>query len=155
MTEETREQLQLHHLAPAPGSKKDRIRVGRGESGRRGKTAGRGTKGLKARNSLRPGFEGGQIPLVRRLPKLRGFNNPNKEIFTVVNVGVLADAYPAGSTVTVDDLRSKGLVRHRGRIKVLAEGEVSHALTVQVHAISKSAQVKIEAAGGSVQLVTE
>jgi large subunit ribosomal protein L15 len=86
---------------------------------------------------------------------LRGFKNPNKEIFTVVNVGVLADAYPAGSTVTVEDLRSKGLVRHRGQVKVLAEGELAHALSVEAHAVSKSAQAKIEAAGGSVEIVTE
>lgn len=154
MSEETKEQLKLHHLAPAPGSKKDRIRVGRGEGGRRGKTAGRGTKGLKARNTLRPGFEGGQIPLVRRLPKLRGFNNPNKEIFTVVNVGVLAEEFASGSTVTIEDLRAKGLVRHRGRVKVLAEGELGHALTVQAHAVSGAARSKIEAAGGSVEIVT-
>jgi large subunit ribosomal protein L15 len=155
MSEETKEQLKLHHLAPAPGSKKDRIRVGRGEGGRRGKTAGRGTKGLKARNSLRPGFEGGQIPLVRRLPKLRGFTNPNKEINTVVNVGVLGASFPAGATVTIEDLRAKGLVRHRGRVKVLAEGDLDHALIVQTHSISAAAQAKIEAAGGSVELVAE
>jgi len=153
MSEETKEQLKLHHLAPPPGSKRERIRVGRGEGGRRGKTAGRGTKGLKARNSLRPGFEGGQIPLVRRLPKLRGFKNPNKEVFTVVNVGVLAEEFPAGSTVTIEELRAKGLVRHRGQVKVLAEGELGHALTVETHAVSAAARSKIEAAGGSVQIV--
>ncbi|HEY5684624.1 MAG TPA: 50S ribosomal protein L15 [Acidimicrobiia bacterium] len=154
MSEETKEQLKLHHLAPPPGSKKTRIRVGRGEGGRRGKTAGRGTKGLKARNTLRPGFEGGQTPLVRRLPKLRGFKNPNKEIYTVINVGALGEAFPAGSTVTVEDLRDKGLVRHRGRVKILAEGELTHALSVQAHAVSGAARTKIESAGGSVELVT-
>ena len=150
-----REQLKLHHLAPAPGSKKSRIRVGRGEGGRRGKTAGRGTKGLKARNSLRPGFEGGQMPIARRLPKLGGFKNINKEYFAIINVGTQGEAYVAGSTVTIDALKAKGLVTHKGRVKVLAEGELSHALTVQTHAISGAAREKIEAAGGTVELVTE
>ncbi|MDH4308792.1 MAG: 50S ribosomal protein L15 [Acidimicrobiia bacterium] len=150
---EEKPQLKLHHLAPAPGSKKAKTRVGRGEGGKRGKTAGRGTKGLKARNTLRPGFEGGQTPLSRRLPKLPGFNNPNKETFTVVNVGVLAEAFKAGSDVTPDVLREHGLVKHRGRIKILAEGEIGHALTVKTHAVSAAARSKIEAAGGSVELV--
>ncbi len=153
MADAEKEQLKLHHLAPAPGSKKAKIRVGRGEGGRRGKTAGRGTKGLKARNTLRPGFEGGQTPLSRRLPKLPGFTNPNKETFTVVNVGVLAESFGAGSDVTPDVLRDRGLVKHRGRIKVLAEGEITHAIAVTTHAISQAAQKKIEAAGGSVELV--
>jgi len=150
-----REQLKLHHLAPAPGSKKSKIRVGRGEGGRRGKTAGRGTKGLKARNSLRPGFEGGQMPLVRRLPKLGGFTPINKEYFAIINVGSLADAYPAGASVSIEDLRTRGLVKHRGRVKVLGEGEIDHALTVQAHAVSAGAKAKIEAAGGTVELVEE
>ena len=150
-----KEQLKLHHLVPAPGSKKDKIRVGRGEGGRRGKTAGRGTKGLKARNSLRPGFEGGQMPMVRRIPKLGGFTNINKEYFAIVNVGTLAEAYPAGAEVTVDDLRAKGLVKHKGRVKVLGEGEITHAVTVQAHAVSGAAREKIESAGGTVSLVTE
>jgi large subunit ribosomal protein L15 len=153
MADEKKQQLKLHHLSPAPGSKKEKIRVGRGEGGRRGKTAGRGTKGLKARNTLRPGFEGGQTPLARRLPKLPGFNNPNKETFTVVNVGVLADAFGAGSDVTVAVLRERGLVKHRGRIKVLAEGEIGHAITLHTHAISAAARSKVEGAGGSVELV--
>lgn len=153
MADDDKQQLKLHHLAPAPGSKKTKIRVGRGEGGRRGKTAGRGTKGLKARNTLRPGFEGGQTPLSRRLPKLPGFTNPNKETFTVVNVGVLAEAFPAGTAVTPEVLRDRGLVKHRGRIKVLAQGEISHAIALQTHAISGAAQSKIEAAGGSVELV--
>ncbi len=150
-----KEQLKLHHLVPAPGSKKQKIRVGRGEGGRRGKTAGRGTKGLKARNTLRPGFEGGQMPLSRRLPKLGGFTNINKEYFAIINVGTLAEAYPAGATVTIEDLKAKGLVKHKGRVKVLAEGEIPHALTVHAHAISGAAQAKIESAGGTVELVTE
>lgn len=150
---EEREQLKLHHLVPNPGSKRDRVRVGRGEGGRRGKTAGRGTKGLKARNSLRPGFEGGQTPLARRLPKLGGFVNHNKETFAIINVGVLADNFEAGSTVSPASLRDRGLIRHRGRVKVLAEGDIGVALTVQAHAASRSAIEKVEAAGGSVEIV--
>ena len=150
---EEREQLKLHHLKPNPGSKKDRIRVGRGEGGRRGKTAGRGTKGLKARNSLRPGFEGGQTPLARRLPKLGGFVNINKEQFAIVNVGVLAQNFEAGATVTPDTLRERGLIRHRGRVKVLAEGDIDIALTVHTHAASKAAMTKITEAGGSLEIV--
>lgn len=153
MSDGPREQLKLHHLSPAPGSKKTKIRVGRGEGGRRGKTAGRGTKGLKARNTLRPGFEGGQTPLSRRLPKLPGFKNPNKETFTIVNVGTLAEAFQPGTEVNPQILRDRGLVKHRGRIKVLAEGELGHALTVKSHAVSAAARAKIEAAGGSVELV--
>src|SRR5262245_30373618 len=129
---EQRDQLKLHHLSPAPGSKKKKIRVGRGEGGRRGKTAGRGTKGLKARNSLRPGFEGGQTPLSMRIPKLKGFNNPNKQTFAIVNLSSLAE-FDAGSEVTPDALRSRGMIRHRGQVKVLAEGELDKALTVKAH----------------------
>ena len=138
--------------APAPGSKKKKIRVGRGEGGRRGKTAGRGTKGLKARNSLRPGFEGGQTPLAMRLPKLPGFTNPNKEEFAVINVGSLAD-FGKGTVVTPELLRDQGMVRHKGRVKVLAEGDLDVALTVKAHAFSDSAKKKIEAAGGSAEVV--
>jgi len=147
-----REQLKLHHLSPAPGSKKKRIRVGRGEGGRRGKTAGRGTKGLKARNSLRPGFEGGQTPLAMRIPKLKGFNNPNKEEFAIVNVGAL-NTFRAGSEVTPEKLREQGLIRHRGRVKVLAEGDLDKKLTVKAHAFSGSARRKIEDAGGTVEVL--
>ncbi|MGA7098013.1 MAG: 50S ribosomal protein L15 [Acidimicrobiia bacterium] len=152
MTEE-KKQLKLHHLQPAPGSKKTKIRVGRGEGGRRGKTAGRGTKGLKARNTLRPGFEGGQTPLSMRLPKLPGFKNPNKEEFAIVNLTALAD-FEAGAEVTPETLRSRGLIRHRGRVKVLAEGDLSRALTVKAHAFSGSARAKIEAAGGTVEVIS-
>ena len=152
---EERQQLKLHHLSPAPGSKQKKIRVGRGEGGRRGKTAGRGTKGLKARNSLRPGFEGGQTPLSRRLPKLGGFKNPNKEQFALINVGTLGQNFEAGTDVSPDVLRSKGLVKHRGRVKVLGEGDLSVALTVRTHAISGAARSKVEAAGGTVELITE
>jgi len=142
----------LDHLRPAEGSKKRRIRVGRGEGGRRGKTAGRGTKGLKARSKVRRGFEGGQMPLQRRMPKLRGFRNPNRVEYTVVNVERLND-FDAGTTVTVDDLRTKGLVKHRGKVKVLGEGDLDRALTVKAHAFSLGAVEKIKAAGGSVEVV--
>jgi large subunit ribosomal protein L15 len=144
--------MKLHHLKPAEGSKKRKIRVGRGESGRRGKTAGRGTKGLKARSKVRPGFEGGQTPLQRRLPKLKGFKNRNKEYFAVVNVGRLAD-FPAGTAVTPDVMRERGLAKKRGRIKVLGEGDLDHALTIHAHAFSLGAVEKIKAAGGSVEVV--
>jgi large subunit ribosomal protein L15 len=149
---EEREQLKLHHLSPAPGSKKKKIRVGRGEGGRRGKTAGRGTKGLKARNSLRPGFEGGQTPLAMRLPKLKGFTNPNKETFAIVNLAALAD-FDAGSVVTPESLRAAGLIRHKGQVKVLAEGDLNKALTVKAHAFSASAKDKIEKAGGTAEVI--
>jgi large subunit ribosomal protein L15 len=144
--------MKLHHLRPAEGSKKRKIRVGRGESGRRGKTAGRGTKGLKARSKVRRGFEGGQMPLQRRMPKLKGFRNPNREAYTVVNIDRLT-VFAAGSTVTPDDLRARGLVKHRGRIKVLGEGELSGALTVHAHAFSLGASEKIKAAGGTVEVI--
>ncbi len=149
---EKKEQLKLHNLSPAPGSKKKKIRVGRGEGGRRGKTAGRGTKGLKARNTLRPGFEGGQTPLAMRLPKLRGFTNPNKEAFAVVNLASFAD-FKAGSEVTPESLRERGLIRHKGRVKVLAEGDLDRALTVKAHAFSAAAREKIEKAGGTVEVL--
>lgn len=152
MTEE-KNQLKLHHLAPAPGSKKKKIRVGRGEGGRRGKTAGRGTKGLKARSSLRPGFEGGQMPLARRLPKLRGFTNPNKEAYAIVNV-VTLNEFRAGTEVTPEKLRERGLIAHKGRVKILAEGELKKKLTVKAHAFSASAKEKIEEAGGSAEVLT-
>ncbi len=146
-------QLKLHHLKPAEGSKRKKIRVGRGEAGRRGKTAGRGTKGLKARRSLRPGFEGGQTPLQARLPKLRGFKPHNRQEFTVVNVDAL-DGFRDGTTVSPDHLRDQGLARKRGRIKVLGRGEISKALTVEAHAFSRTARTKIEAAGGSCVIVS-
>ena len=144
--------MKLHHLKPAPGSKKRKIRVGRGEAGRRGKTAGRGTKGLKARSTVRRGFEGGQMPLQRRIPKLKGFRNPNRVAFTVVNVERLTE-FEAGTTVTPQDLRDRGLVKHHGPIKVLGEGEIDRSLTVQAHAFSLGAAEKIKAAGGSIEVV--
>jgi len=153
MTE--RRQLKLHDLHPAPGAKKAKIRVGRGEGGRRGKTAGRGTKGLKARNTVPVGFEGGQMPLARRLPKLPGFTNPNKETFAIVNVGVLDALFEPGAAVTPAALRERGIVKHRGRVKVLADGDIGKSLTVSAHAVSAAARAKIEAAGGSVEVVSE
>lgn len=149
---EKKEQLKLHNLAPAPGSKKKKIRVGRGEGGRRGKTAGRGTKGLKARNSLRPGFEGGQTPLAMRLPKLRGFNNPNKEVFAVINLAAFDD-FDAGTEITPELLRERGMIRHKGRVKVLAEGEIDRALVIKAHAFSGAAREKIEKAGGTAEVI--
>lgn len=146
--------MKLHHLRPAEGSKKQKIRVGRGEGGRRGKTAGRGTKGLKARSKVRRGFEGGQMPLQRRMPKLRGFRNPNRVEYTVVNVERLNDFDP-GSTITVEDLRTRGLVKHRGKVKVLGEGDLDRAVTIKAHAFSLGAVEKIKAAGGTVEVVED
>ncbi len=146
--------MKLHHLRPPEGSKKRKIRVGRGEGGRRGKTAGRGTKGLKARSKVRRGFEGGQMPLQRRMPKLRGFRNPNRVEYTVINVERLNE-FDAGTTVTADDLRAGGLVKHRGKVKVLGEGEIDRALTVKAHAFSLGAVEKIKAAGGSVEVIED
>jgi large subunit ribosomal protein L15 len=151
---EEKKKLSLHDLQPAAGSKRKRVRVGRGEAGRRGKTAGRGTKGLKARSKLRPGFEGGQTPLTMRMPKLKGFTNPNKEEYAIVNLAGLVD-FHAGSEVSPEGLRERGLIRHRGLVKVLGEGEIDRALTVRVHAVSASAREKIEKAGGSVELIKE
>jgi len=144
--------MKLHHLRPPAGSRKRKIRVGRGEAGQRGKTAGRGTKGLKARSKVRRGFEGGQMPLQRRMPKLPGFTNPNRVEYIVLNVGRLAE-FDAGSTVTVEELRARGLVKHRGLVKVLGEGDVDRALNVQAHAFSLGAVEKIQAAGGSVEVI--
>lgn len=146
--------MKLHHLRPAEGSKKRKIRVGRGEGGRRGKTAGRGTKGLKARSKVRQGFEGGQTPLQRRIPKLKGFNNPNRVEFTVVNVGRLAE-FDADTTVSPDELREAGIAKKRGKIKVLGQGDIDVALTVKAHAFSIGAADKIKAAGGSIEIIEE
>lgn len=146
------DKLQLHDLKPAPGSKKKAIRVGRGPGGKGGKTAGRGTKGLKARNTLRPGFEGGQTPMSMRIPKLKGFRNPNKESFAIVNLAALSK-FPAGSLVTPEELRKRGLIKHQGRVKVLAEGGLDRALTVHAHAFSEGARAKIESAGGTAEVI--
>ena len=141
--------LKLHHLRPAPGSKKDRTRVGRGEASK-GKTAGRGTKGTKARYQVRPGFEGGGVRLVMRTPKLRGFKNPFRVEYQVVNIEKLAEHYPAGGDVTVASLVSKGLVRKNEPVKVLGNGDITVKLNVSVDKVSESAKAKIVAAGGSV-----
>jgi large subunit ribosomal protein L15 len=142
--------LKVHHLRPAPGAKTAKTRVGRGEAGKRGKTAGRGTKGTKARYQVPASFEGGQMPLHMRLPKLKGFKNNNKIAFQVVNVAALAALYPSGGEVTVDDLVAKGAVRKGEPVKVLGNGDLAVALTVTVDAASATAKAKIEAAGGSV-----
>ena len=141
--------LKLHHLRPAPGAKTDKTRVGRGEGGKRGKTAGRGTKGTGARKNTPENFEGGQMPLHMRLPKLRGFKNPFRVEYQVVNVAKLAELFPEGGEVGVDDLVAKGAVRDGNLVKVLGNGEVSVPLTVRAHAFSASAKTKIEAAGGT------
>ncbi len=144
--------MKLHELAPAPGSKKDAVRIGRGRAGRRGKTAGRGQKGAKARSNIPPGYEGGQMPIHMRLPKLPGFKNFGRVEYTVVNVGDLG-RFEAGSEVDADQLRSHGIVKKSGFVKVLGTGELPHALKVKAHAFSASARAKIEAAGGSAELI--
>ncbi len=142
--------LKIHHLRPAPGAHKPRTRVGRGQASK-GKTAGRGTKGSKARTQVAPGFEGGQMPLHRRLPKLRGFSNLRfKTTYQVVNIGRLGALYPSGGDVTPEDLVAKGAVRPGELVKVLGQGEADAALRVAAHAFSASARAKITAAGGTV-----
>jgi large subunit ribosomal protein L15 len=141
--------VKLHHLRPAVGAKKAKTRVGRGE-GSKGKTAGRGTKGTKARYQVRPGFQGGQLTSVMRAPKLRGFKNPFRVEYQVVNVGRLAELYPTGGNVTIADLVAKGAVRKNQKVKVLAEGDLSVALSVTVDKVSKQAADKIAKAGGSI-----
>ena len=141
--------LKLHHLRPAPGAKTARTRVGRGE-GSKGKTAGRGTKGSKARYQVPESFEGGSMPLHMRLPKLRGFKNPFKVEYQVVNLDRLSALYPEGGDVTVADLVAKGAVRDGFPVKVLGTGEITVKVDVTVDAVSASAKEKIEAAGGSV-----
>jgi len=140
--------LKVHHLRPAQGAKTVKTRVGRGEASK-GKTAGRGTKGTKARYSVPDRFEGGQMPIHMRLPKLRGFTNPFRVEYQVVNLDRLASLYPSGGDVTPEDLAAKGAVRAGEPVKVLGTGEVTVALRVSAHGFSRSAQEKIEAAGGS------
>jgi len=142
--------IKVHHLRPAAGSKKPRTRVGRGE-GSKGKTAGRGTKGTKARYQVKIGFEGGQMPLHMRTPKLRGFKNPFRVEYQVVNLDKLAELYPAGGDVTIVDLVSKGAVRKNEKVKVLGNGDIGVKLNVTVDKVSSSAEQKIVAAGGSVK----
>lgn len=149
MAEEQQEALKLHDLRPAKGSNKRKLRYGRGEGGKGGKTATRGTKGTKARNKVPAGFEGGQLPLYMRLPKLRGFKNPAKINYQVVNLDKLTESFPEGGDVTVADLVAKGLVRKNQPVKVLGTGEISVAINVTAEAFSKSAVDKIAAAGGT------
>ena len=141
--------IKLHDLAPAPGAKKDKTRVGRGEASK-GKTAGRGTKGTKARKQVSAAFEGGQMPLHMRLPKLKGFKNPAKVTFQVVNVADLARLFPEGGDVTVADLVAKGAVRAKQPVKILGNGDIDVKVNVTATKFSGSAKSKIEAAGGSV-----
>jgi large subunit ribosomal protein L15 len=141
--------LKIHNLRPAPGAKTAKTRVGRGEASK-GKTAGRGTKGTKARYQVPESFEGGQMPLHMRLPKLKGFKNPFKTEYQVVNLDKLASLYPEGGEVTVEGLVAKGAVRKNTLVKVLGQGEISVALQVTVDAVSGSAKEKITAAGGTV-----
>ena len=141
--------LKVHHLRPAPGAKTAKTRVGRGEASK-GKTAGRGTKGQKARYQIPERFEGGQMPLHMRLPKLRGFKNPFRTEYQVVNLDKLSALYPDGGSVTVDDLVAKGAVRKGQLVKVLGTGEITVKLEIAVDALSSSAKDKILAAGGSV-----
>jgi large subunit ribosomal protein L15 len=141
--------LKVHHLRPAPGAKTAKIRVGRGEAGKRGKTAGRGTKGSKARKGVPENFEGGQMPLHMRVPKLRGFTNPFRTTYQVVNLDRLSSLFPEGGSVGVDELVAAGAVRSGQPVKVLGSGEISVAVQVTAHAFSASAKEKIAAAGGS------
>ena len=140
--------LKLHHLRPAPGAKTAKTRVGRGE-GSKGKTAGRGTKGTKARYQVPVAFEGGQMPIHMRLPKLKGFKNPFKVEFQVVNLDRISELFPEGGTVAVDDLVAKGAVRDGHPVKVLGQGDISVEVQVSANAFSASAKEKIEAAGGT------
>jgi large subunit ribosomal protein L15 len=145
--------LKLHDLRPAPGSHKSKQRVGRGE-GSKGKTAGRGTKGTKARYQVPIGFEGGQVPLQRRLPKLKGFSNAQfKTVYQIVNVGRLAELFPSGGDVAPEGLAANGAVRRGELVKVLGAGDLSVALHVSAHKVSAAAREKIEAAGGTVTLL--
>lgn len=140
--------VKIHHLRPAPGAKTDKTRVGRGEASK-GKTAGRGTKGTGARKNVPENFEGGQMPMHMRIPKLKGFKNPFRVEYQVVNVGRIAELFPKGGDVTVDDLVAAGAVRDGHLVKVLGQGEVGVKLNVTAHKFSGSAKEKLAAAGGS------
>lgn len=143
--------MKVHDLKPAPGSTQDRRRVARGTGGKGGKTAGRGTKGQKARRNVPVGFEGGQMPLTRRVPKLKGFKNPFRVEYAAVNLDVL-EAFD-GDEITPEALRARGLVRKKGLVKVLGRGELTRAVRVSAHGFSKSAEAAITAAGGTVQVL--
>ncbi len=144
--------MKLHHLKPAEGARTDRKRVGRGRAGVRGKTAGRGTKGWGARHNPKRGFEGGQMPLQRRVPKLKGFTNPNRVEYAVVNVETLAKYFDG--EVDPSALAAHGLVRKGRPVKVLARGEIDRALVVRAHAFSEAAKTKIERAGGRTEIIS-
>ena len=143
--------MKVHDLKPAPGSTRERKRVGRGIGGKGGKTAGRGMKGQHARGSVKPGFEGGQMPLSRRVPKLKGFRNPFRVEFAVVNLDTLEQF--EGDVVSPDTLRANGLVHKHGLVKVLGRGELTRSLQVSAHGFSKSAEAAITAAGGTVEVL--
>jgi large subunit ribosomal protein L15 len=144
--------MKIHDLKPAAGSKKAPKRLGRGIGGKGGKTAGRGMKGQNARGSVKPGFEGGQTPLHRRTPKLKGFNNPFRVEYNVVNLDTLEE-FEGGNEISPEELRARGLVAKQGLVKVLGRGELTKKLTVKAHAFSASAKQAIESAGGSVEIV--
>jgi len=143
--------MKVHDLQPPAGSNRARRRVGRGIAGKGGKTAGRGTKGQGARNNIKPGFEGGQLPLTQRIPKLKGFKNPFRVEYTVINLDTLEGF--EGGEATPETLRAAGLVHKHGLIKVLGRGELTHAVAVSAHAFSKTAVEAIEAAGGRVEVL--
>jgi large subunit ribosomal protein L15 len=142
--------LRPHHLRPAPGAHKSKVRKGRGEASK-GKTAGRGTKGTKARGSVAAGFEGGQMPLIRRVPKIKGFKNPFRVEYQVVNLTKLAELYPEGGEVTPEDLAARGAVRSGRLVKILGTGDISVTVQVKAHAFSGSAKEKITGAGGTTE----
>lgn len=144
--------MKVHDLKPAPGSRRAPKRVGRGIGGKGGKTAGRGSKGQGARDTIKPGFEGGQTPLHRRIPKAKGFTNPFRVEYNVVNLETL-ELFDAGTEVSPATLRGRGLVAKRGLVKVLARGELTKGLTVKAHGFSASAKQAIEAAGGTTEVV--
>jgi large subunit ribosomal protein L15 len=145
--------VKLHDLKPARGAKHRRKRVGRGEGGGRGKTSGRGQKGQKARNTVPIWFEGGQMPIQRRLPKWGGFTNPNRVEYVVVNVARLGEVFDAGATVGPDELVAHGLVRKGRPVKVLAHGDITKALNIRAQKFSKQAEEKIKAAGGTIEVL--
>ncbi|RII43404.1 50S ribosomal protein L15 [Galactobacter valiniphilus] len=152
MAENNESALKIHHLRPAPGAKTAKTRVGRGEASK-GKTAGRGTKGTKARYQVRAGFAGGQLPLQMRLPKLRGFTNPFRVEFQVVNLDRISELFPEGGEVSIESLVAKGAVRKNQPVKVLGQGELTVKVDVKVNAFSQSALDKIAAAGGSTETI--
>jgi large subunit ribosomal protein L15 len=146
--------VKLHHLRPAEGAVRRRRRLGRGKAAGQGKTAGRGTKGYGARHNPKPGFEGGQMPFQRRVPKLKGFTNPGRVEWAVVNVSRLSEIFDRGTEITPELLRERGMVRKGAPVKVLGAGELDKALTVRAHAVSGAARAKIEQAGGSVEVLS-